>query len=154
MNRDEQDLYDAAIAEVRGEENANQRATLAADPRKWRAALRQVIDEIDSQKEFKQETLDTIGSTYGKDSSRFTGAAEAFVEWQEKVGVFRKYISARLVHVDRICKDSPLTQNSTEAPTDTIDKLKALAAITDEYDDDDDKWFDAVYDLLDAVNSL
>jgi hypothetical protein len=155
MNRDEKLLYDAAISEVRGEEDAGQKIMLEEDPYAWRTALRQVIDEIDSQKEFKKEALETTKELQGIDSRAYIIGKEEFIKWQEKVGVFRKYISARLTHVDRICKESPSGINSAPSIDITdLERLKGFVRSIDDVDEEDDAWFDGVDDLMGFVRSL
>ncbi len=155
MNKEEKLLYDAAISEVRGEETSAQKRQLEADPYAWRTALRQVLDEIDSQKEFKKDALETTRELQGEDSRAFILGKEDFIAWQEKVGVFRKYISARLTHVDRLCKESPRGINVVSAPdSSVVEKLKAFASAVNDYDDEQDEWYDAVDDLLDYIETL
>lgn len=95
------DLYDVAVAEVRGQATPDQLATLESDPDAWVEALMSVLDEVDGQLDMRREQYEDDTTWLDPDSSEWAEITNSYKRWRSGVRTFRKHVSVRLNSVER-----------------------------------------------------
>lgn len=150
-------LYDAAVAEVRGEALPHEVAQLSSNVFDWRDALLSVVDEVNAQVQLKDEeyrfeveelrTLDS--SDDGREEER---RREEHSMWRNRALRFRKHVKARLDAVKRMCRDQ--LEGSEEYTYDLEKAMRVVSAASELIDadaEDDAEQFDEAFDQLEEV---
>lgn len=141
----EVNLYDAAVNEVRGKESDEERHQLESDPLSWRDALRSVIDEMDSQFDYRAGVFEDEVEFLDEESPEFTTIRDEYHKWKLSARTFKKHIEARLATVSRM---------SGEESISVVDFVQVVRSLANSGDDDEayDKAIDDLYDLLDRFD--
>lgn len=128
------DLYDAAVAEVRGQATDEQVAVLESDIPIWAETLRTVLDEVDGQVRLRSEKCEADATLFPRDESSIR---RDFASWHSKSNVFRKHVWVRLRHVERL-EDCTLPPN--------VRRLIEQLRLSD--DDEDEDLFEETLEVL------
>lgn len=137
------DLYDVAVAEVRGQATPEQVATLEADPEAWAEALMSVLDEVDGQLDMRKEQYQDDTDWLDPDSEAWEEITTNYKKWRSGVRTFRKHVSVRLNSVER-------KASLTRIPTRVKRLIEAVKTADEEGSEDDfDEALVALYDLVD-----
>ena len=152
-------LYDIAVAEVRGAATPDEEAQLKSNVFEWKAALESVIDEVDSQLEYKTEEYeeDLLSSVDEGDEKAIRDAARTLKIWKSRARVFKKHVSARLRSVKRMCEEqSEIAQEVGEPHLEAVMNVATHAIRLVEVDaDGDEEEFDEAFEkLVFHVNDL
>lgn len=152
-------LYDVAVSEVRGEATPEEEALLQSNVFEWKAALESVIDEVDSQLEYKTEEYeeDLLSSIDEGNERDVRDAARTLKVWKSRARVFKKHVSARLRAVRRMCEEqSELAEEAGEPHLEAVMNVATHAIRLVEVDaNGDEEDFDEAFDnLVYHVNDL
>lgn len=93
--------YEAAVAEVRGTATPKQIELLQSDNNKWVDALQRVMDELDSQMEYREDLFRDETEYLTASDFEFNEKLSDHNRWKKGMRTFKKHISSRLVSLKR-----------------------------------------------------
>jgi hypothetical protein len=97
---DEKYFYDAAVAEVRGSATEEQLVALESDVEVWIDALYRVVEEVDSQIDYRTD-LANDSIDVALDDEEIAEIKAELLAWKKSIRVFKKHVQARLYTVSR-----------------------------------------------------
>ena len=137
-----QRLRDAAVNEVRGVADEEERALLSVDVHEWRNALQSVVDDIETQLLLRNKTY-IEDCKLALDSDEERELKEQYDTWRRNARTFLRHVSNRLVAVERMCDDR------TESINHILDLCRELAE-RDANELDVDETIDRIIDAIRA----
>lgn len=143
-------LYDVAVAEVRGQADAEDKAKLSSNVFEWRDALQSVVDEVASQLEYKTEEYkaNLLWMEESGDEEGIEDARRTLDVWGSRARVFKKHVSARLLAVKRMCDDQEERFNEVEPNLEAALAVTAAAVDLIEAERVGEDEFDEAFDEL------
>lgn len=105
------EVKDAAVLEVRRQATEEQIRLLESNPWLWKVALEEVIDEVESQLLIRLEEFNDTSCHFEPNTEQYQRLEEEFNAWKVKTRTFKRHVTARLLHVKRLCDELGVTPN-------------------------------------------
>ena len=153
------ELYDIAVAEVRGQADPHEKELLHSNVFSWRDALQQVIDEVESQFDAREEEFQEEIRILVEDSNsekELDDIKTAYDIWKSRARTFKKHVNARLLAVKRMCQDKIEQFDEHDIDIEAVLGVVNIARKLIEADEDqnDDEFDDSLFRLKEALSMI